>query len=307
MYRTVIIGAGNIAAGFDFPESEKVLTHAHAVTRHPDLELAGFFDRDRKKAEKAAGIWKGKAFLSLGEALSDVDIVICCVPDECHVPVLKEIAKYKPKLVICEKPLAVSVDDAEQIYRRYRQNIPLAVNYSRRFLNEIRLLKEEMRSYGNFLKGVGYYGKGLLHNGSHMVDLLRFFLGEVSAWNILAPGFCDYQQSDLSKDLLLEIAQGEFYMMAVDCRAVTVFELEFLFEKARVRILDSGEKIEVYHVMNSDIYAGYKNYKLTETRMVDYSGALTGLTDNAVNFLKGKENLYCTAGDALADLRICVT
>ena len=46
MYKAVIIGAGNIAAGFDSPKSEKVLTHAHAITLHPDFELLGFINSD---------------------------------------------------------------------------------------------------------------------------------------------------------------------------------------------------------------------------------------------------------------------
>ena len=60
MYKAVIIGAGNIAAGFDSPKSEKVLTHAHAILLHPDFELLGFYDRDEKSPGKqlAAGVEK---------------------------------------------------------------------------------------------------------------------------------------------------------------------------------------------------------------------------------------------------------
>lgn len=49
MNRVVIIGAGNIAAGFDTPESKKILTHAHAVVVNPDFQLLGFYDIDEKK------------------------------------------------------------------------------------------------------------------------------------------------------------------------------------------------------------------------------------------------------------------
>ena len=55
------------------------------------------------------------------------------------------------------------------------------MNYTRRFVPEIRSIREAIKSgnYGAFLTGTGYYGKGLLHNGSHMVDLLQFLVGEV--------------------------------------------------------------------------------------------------------------------------------
>lgn len=96
---------------------------------------------------------------------------------------------------------------------------------------------------------MGYYGKGALHNGSHMIDILRFLLGEIG--NPCAFGReifdfekeeFDFEKEDSSKNLSLEIRNGNFYMMAIDSRAVTIFELELFFEKARVRILGGGEK-----------------------------------------------------------------
>lgn len=94
-----------------------------------------------------------------------------------HAKVLEEVAKFKPKMVIAEKPLTATYEEAKMVFDLYKNRIPLTVNYSRRFLKEFQDLKSEIQSFGKFLKGTGYYGKGILHNGSHMIDILRFRSG----------------------------------------------------------------------------------------------------------------------------------
>jgi predicted dehydrogenase len=304
MYKVAIIGAGKIASGFDAPDSPDILSHAHACRQSPAFCLAGFYDSDLGRAKEAAKKWSCRAYLALEAALSEAEVVICCVPDVYHGQMLMEISNYQPRLVIAEKPLAVSVAEGEAIRRIYHGRIPLLINYSRRFLPEFHSLREEIRQYGKFLKGVGYYGKGILHNGSHMIDLLGFLFGGVQCLEVF-PGEIPDFAGDASKDLALQVQGALFYMLAVDSRAVTVFELELFFEKARVRILDGGTVIEAYETKESAAYQGYYNYALTERRSVNYSQALAGLLDNAQKFLDSGEELMCSLEDGLHVLRLC--
>ena len=80
MYSALIIGAGQIASGFDEPDSNAVLTHAHAYINNPDTELLGFYDINYSMAQKAAEKWRTKAFKEIPQA----DIISICVPDEYH-------------------------------------------------------------------------------------------------------------------------------------------------------------------------------------------------------------------------------
>lgn len=306
IYKVAVIGAGNIAAGFDSPECKMILTHAHAVTVYPDFELLGFFDSDKTKTLEAVRRWGGNAYPDIETLVQNADIVCCCVPDRFHGSVLKEVAQFYPKLVIAEKPLTDKYEEAIEIQKLYEGKIPLVVNYSRRFLKEFHHLKSDIKSYGKFLKGVGYYGKGILHNGSHMIDILQFLLGKVEDIKIIGTEIYDFEPNDPSRDVVLKVQQENFYMMAIDCRVATIFEIELFFEKARVRILNGGEKIEIYHVEASDTYAGYKNYKSIEARYVDYSEAMTGLMENVSGFLEGKCALNCTLQDGMDVLEICM-
>ena len=62
MYKALIIGAGSIGAlkddKFDSPSNpDKVLTHAHAFYKHPDIKIKCVIDRDILKARMAAEKW----------------------------------------------------------------------------------------------------------------------------------------------------------------------------------------------------------------------------------------------------------
>ena len=82
--------------------------------------------------------------------------------------------------------------------------------------------------------------------------------------------------------------------------------MELFFERARVRVLDGGERIEIYHVFSSNVYEGYRNYQLVEKRAVNLSGAMLGLYDNVANFLRGKAELCCKLEDGLEALKACI-
>lgn len=304
-YKVLIVGAGLIGAFFDIPGTGAILSYAHAFSVRENFELKGFYDTDYNKALKAAQTWNCHAYQDMNSAMEGVDIVCCCVPDGCHSLVLKEIFRYTPKFVITEKPLAANVKEAEAIQSLYANKIPVLLNYSRRFLHEFQELRRNIPNMGQFIRGMGYYGKGLCHNGSHMLDLVMFLLGNVQKINGVASQINDYGEKDYSCDVDMSIANGKFQMHAVDCRLVTIFELDLLFEKCRVRILDGGSLMEVYEVQESDMYKGYYNYKLSKKKIIDYSNAMLGLLTNVEEFLNDSCELRCTLEDGIRVLQLC--
>lgn len=176
MFNALIIGAGRIAAGFDTPESESVLTHAHAYSLHPDFNLLGFIDPDLNQSQKAAKKWNCEAFNSLSDIKAIVDVVSICSPDHVHYESVIQSQKLSPKLIFLEKPISNNLEKAKELLCF---TIPIAVNYSRRYIKEFRELADRIKGnkFGRFFIGTAYYGKGFIHNGSHMIDLLRLLLG----------------------------------------------------------------------------------------------------------------------------------
>lgn len=307
-YKAVIIGAGKIATQFDSPKSKLVVTHAHAFKSHSRVELAGFFDTNKFKAKVAGKKWDCVAFGSLEEMFKKVspDIVSICTPDKDHFSVLMKISKYKPRLVICEKPIVISSKEGEIISKKHYK---ILVNYSRRFDETMQKLKREinLKKYGKILCASGIYNKGLKHSGSHIIDLCRFLFGEVKEVKPLYK-LRDYTTADKSVSGFLRFEKcPQFYFMIGDARKYEILELDIIFEKARIRLyeINTGVKISLQKVKKNKEYKGYKKLgepKISETTMKQ---AMFNLIDNAVNYLDGKEPLMCGVKDAQEDLRIC--
>lgn len=140
------------------------------------------YDIDHEKAEKEAIKWNAWHVYNLNIAFQDSklkpDIVVIATPDNTHYHILKEVAKYKPKLVICEKPICTNLEQAKEIVELYRRkNIPLMVNYTRRFLPYYQELKRryQNKEFGKFLDFNIKFNRGLLHTGSHAIDFITWF------------------------------------------------------------------------------------------------------------------------------------
>jgi predicted dehydrogenase len=311
-YAVLIIGAGRIGAFLDTPQSELVQSHAHAFSSHPGFALAGFVDANMAQAAKAVAMWGGDAFASIPDAFGSgtIDAAVIATPDETHYSLLKILAAYPLRLVFAEKPLTRSVAEAEEIVALYhKQSISLAVNFSRRFVPEVQELRARIAAgaFGEFLGGTGWYGKGTLHNGSHLIDLIHFLLGTIDDVRPVA-SVTDWSAEDPSCSAVLTMRRGcQFIMHAVDCRAFTIFEMDLIFERRRVRIVDSGLAIEMYAVTDNPLYPGFRDLRPAGTISTRHGNAAAFAADHLYAHLENNAPLCSTGEDGAAAQAICTT
>jgi len=312
-FSALIIGAGNMGAFYDNPVSSMCLSHAHAFTSHEGFDLIGFIDSNHSKAEKAAELWGRKAYHSIKEAFDTVgaiDLAVVAVPDNVHYSVLMEVVKHPVRLVFAEKPLAISINEARDVIQQFeKRGVTLSVNYTRRFIPEFKMLKKSITTgdLGKFLNGSGYYGKGFLHNGSHMVDLLRYLLGDIESITE-TDKIVDYSQDDPSLNATVKINDNRnFYMIAIDARDYTIFELDLLFSKARIRLTNSAYTIEKSRIAPNKDFPGYHILETENTVRINIGNALLHAADNIHAFLAGGAPLECTGADGLEAVRLCTT
>ncbi len=310
VFNVVIIGAGQIGAFYDKPNNENILTHAHAVTVHPGFKLLGFYDKDHRQATMAVSAWGGEAFSDWGQLRSaqHIDVVCLTVPDEYHYTYLKELANWDIKVVFAEKPLVQNLEQVKEVKQLYsRSPISLAVNYSRRFVPEIIRLREDIQQgkYGAYITGTGYYGKGLLHNGSHMIDLLRYLVGEVYSFLILDQ-INDFYSDDPTVAAVLELEQGgRFYLQGVDCREYTMFEMDLVFRKGRVRMVDTGFSLVEYGIRDNQVFQAYRNMVKTGEQPTSLKRALYYAFDNIYQHLTEGQALRCGLDDGCKVIGFC--
>ncbi len=310
IYDVVIIGCGNIGCFYDSPGTAEILSYAHAFNAAPGFKIKGFVDIELDRARRAAMVWDSNYYTDFREAMDKCQPQVICVavPDKYHCQLLTQLADYPLDVIIAEKPLATSIEEAMQIKRSYaHSSTAVAVNYTRRFIPEFLHLRNSIKEghFGLFLSGTGYYGKGLLHNGSHHLDLIRFLLGEICSGEPFAYEH-DYYDDDPSISAVLQLQNGrKFVLQSVDCRAYTLFEMDLLFQKKRIRIINAGFEIEEYDVTEDAFFKDY--FSLEPGRRVQTSlpQAMFWGVDSIYEYLQEGKALPCTLEDGYQLVGLC--
>lgn len=94
-------------------------------------------------------------------------------------------------------------------------------------------------------------------------------------------------------------------MQNIPCNNYTIFELELLFQNKRIRIVDSGFKIEEFSVLDSKVFSGYKNLFKEKEYGTELNKAMLNSVINIYNNLVYDEELKCTLQDGYKDMKAC--
>ncbi|MDF2723427.1 MAG: gfo/Idh/MocA family oxidoreductase [Paenibacillus sp.] len=194
--RFAVVGCGKIAR-----------THLKGITTTEEAELAAVCDVVAENAEAVAKQYGVRAYSSYEELLSqgDIDVVNICTPSGMH-PEQTIRAAEAGKHIICEKPIAIRLDDATRMIAAARKHgvkltsiFPRRMSptslFVKRLLEEGRLGKLSLCSgYVKFYRDQAYYdlagwrgtwaqdgGGAMMNQGIHTVDLLQWLAGPVES------------------------------------------------------------------------------------------------------------------------------
>ena len=130
----------------------------------------------------------------------NLDILSVVTSDNRHVDIVVHAANVGVKGIICEKPLATTIDDCNRMIETCEENdVPLSVEHSRRFLPPYHRARQAIRDgvIGEVQRIVGHMGGPramLFRNGTHLIDGVCFFAESEPEWVFaeLDDGFEDY-------------------------------------------------------------------------------------------------------------------
>lgn len=190
MLRVGIVGVGTMGS-----------LHAAAWAATP-ATIAGFFALDQPRAELLAQEHNARAFWGYEELLENVDVVDICTPTYLHHHMAIHAAQ-SGKHVICEKPLALSIANAQaMIDACSAAGVRLLVGHVVRFFPEYALAKatvdrgdigrvavtrlkrvnfQPMRSTGNWFLDPEKSGGMIVDLMIHDFDYARWLNGEVES------------------------------------------------------------------------------------------------------------------------------
>lgn len=221
--------------------------YAAALKTMPDVELIGVADDNRERGRYFAGEFGLRQFDSYDALLNEQpDGVIVCSENSRHLEMV-EMAAARGIGILCEKPLATTVDDAAQIVRQCeRAAVPLMTAFPMRFSPPIIEIKRMIGRLGviyginstnqgslpefHRAENLAFLGRGwftdrvlagggaLIDHTVHLADLFRWLLEtevtEVYAQTNTVIG-ADKVNVETSGLIMLTFANGAF--ASIDC------------------------------------------------------------------------------------------
>tara|TARA_R110002049_G_scaffold285698_2_gene466841 strand:+ start:59895 stop:62267 length:2373 start_codon:yes stop_codon:yes gene_type:complete len=168
-----VIGGGKIAPAHLYAYQESGAAYAAAVC---DLS-------PRALASSMSGFVGTRGFLTTEQMLAEVkpQVVSVCTWPQSHLQLVTIAAHAGVKGILCEKPLTLRMDEAKQMIDVCQENgVKLGGAHQYRFHDAFRGAAEIVRSGGlGKVRNVrGNITSTLANNGPHLVDAIRFILGD---------------------------------------------------------------------------------------------------------------------------------
>lgn len=162
-------------------------THAANAAVMPGVVAAGVCDIDADTAAGLAAVLQTEAYTELTEMVKkeQPDVVLVCLPTPLHKPTVLQLAELGVH-VICEKPLASSLEDALEMKAACEKHqVKLMIGHVVRFFPNYRQAFERIKEgkigsprtghfkrFGSFPKGAGNWYHDRAKSGGVILDLM---------------------------------------------------------------------------------------------------------------------------------------
>lgn len=228
MVKIGIVGCGGIAN-----------YHMNHLSKMEDVRVVAACDLIEERAEKMAARAQGAALYTDYRdmfAAEEMDAVFICVPPYAHPDIELEAARRKVHVFI-EKPMALSMEAAEQVAQAFKENgIISAVGFQDRYLDIVDNMREYLKdrqvgiitgAWIGGVPGVPWWRKKAQSGGQvpeqniHLFDLVRLLFGEVKrVYSVCGRGIVDDVPGlDVEEYSLttMELAGGQICTLATGC------------------------------------------------------------------------------------------
>lgn len=309
LYKCAIVGCGNIGGGYDIKVPDKwSFTHAGAYHLCKDTRLTAIADISEKALKCFGSKWGiESSYEDYREMLEKetIDILSICLPTEKHYEVFKYACEKNIPAIFCEKPLSYDLEEARDMVGMSNGRV-VAVNYFRRWNPALVQLREELCSgkYGKVLNATIHYTKGLFVNGSHLVDLMRWFFGGPKDVRLIRTTWQDTR--DYGVDFFMTFSHNitSFFLNVQDANYVFI-NIDILTEKGRIVIGQRGQEIERHEDIVEPHFQRFDILKRVETKGTGWGDCLTLAVQEMVDCLENRGQISCTPEDGLRALEIC--
>lgn len=304
----LLVGLGNVGMGYDLGEatsSKRVLSHARAFALHDSFGLAGGVDpqpTNRKQFEDRYRLPSYESISAAMQALSP-QIVVVATPTTTHYQTVVEIlAAGRPEAILCEKPLAYDIREAQQLVDKCAANdCKLYVNYFRLAELGVASIQERLRDgrIRNPIKGVCWYSRGMFNSAAHFLNLFQHLLGDPSSVRVLHGGRL-WNNVDPEPDFEVTHEHGRIVFLAAQEKYFFHNSFELLTGTGRLRYERGGAQIVWQRAAPDLRFAGYTQLDPEgEAIASDFDRIQWHVTDQLAKSLDGGSAHICSGAAAL--------
>ena len=171
-------------------------SYASCLNQIEGVEIVGIFDADEGRGANMSQRFGGKYYSDYGKLLEqEMDAVIVCSTNADHKEHVVAAAEAGCKHILCEKPIAVNLEDAQEMIDCGKKNgsalsIAFPCRYSPAIMGAKRSLEEnsvgkilavKSTNHGSmpggwFIQREKSGGGAIMDHTPHVVDLLRWFM-----------------------------------------------------------------------------------------------------------------------------------
>ena len=259
-YRAAVIGLGRMGSTFDdeIDQGGSVfLPYCHAPSYHaaPDVDLvAGADPHDEQRSIFGTrwGLEDHYLYADYRELLEQEkpDLLSVCTTARIRSQIVQDAARAGVKAIWAEKPIALTLAEADAMVETCADHgVALAINCARRwhpFFARAKTMIEE-DELGEIVQVTGYGQCGLSHNGSHLIDIVRYMAGGRVEWvygEMESDEAAAGEKDLMGNGYLAFDNEVRAYIRGMNC-GISNWEIDVLGTKGRFRSIANGQDVEL--------------------------------------------------------------
>ncbi len=327
--KVAIIGTGSISN-----------EHIKAYQKNPNVELYAFCDLDEERVKSMAEQYGvTRTFTDMNEMLKleEIDAVSVCTWNSAHAP-CAIAALNAGKHVLCEKPMATSAQEAEEMKAAADKNGKLLmIGFVRRYGNDCEILKDFISTdyFGDIYYAKATYlrrngnpggwfgdlsrsaGGPLIDLGVHVIDLVRYLLGNpkpISVYGVTFKKLLDrpnikgtknYLSKTGNEDKICDVEDLASALIRFDNGAVLAIEASFSLnikkDEGKIQLFGTkgGAKIDPELEMYTEINNYMADVNLNNATALSFDGLFANEVNHFVSCLVDGTDCKSPAQDGI--------
>jgi predicted dehydrogenase len=201
-YRAAVVGLGGIGTGkparaqrYPVLGTEWPHSHVAAYAAYPHTEVVAVCDLKTEVLDQFRSTWgttwpEGRLYTDYREMLERerIDLLSVVTSDHRHAQIVIDAAERGVRGILCEKPLATTIAEAERMIEVCERNgVALTVNHSRRWrphwVGARALVGDGPLGPVRRIAGTWAGNRAMLfRNGGHLIDTICWFAGGEPVW-----------------------------------------------------------------------------------------------------------------------------